>query len=248
MYTLTRPYLIPDWPCPSNVACCSSLRFGGHSNGDFDSFNLGMHVGDDPLVVSQNRQQLIHDQQLTQPPAWLNQRHSHRVTNLDRNTHDPNADASFTTTPERTCVVMTADCLPILICHRSGTEVAAIHAGWRGLLSGIISNTVNAMHSPPSELMAWLGPAIGPEAFALNTDIKQQFCSLSPNNKQAFKQVNDALLCNIYSLARNELRAKGIKAIFGGDYCTFSQTDHFFSYRRQNRTGRMATMITIKTI
>ncbi len=187
------------------------------------------------------------DWQLKQAPAWLEQTHSNKALNLDQATLNLTADASFTSTADHTCIVMTADCLPILLCNTSGTEVAAIHAGWRGLLSGIISNTINTMHSKPNDLMAWLGPAIGPDAFAIKQSIKQHFCSLNRQHKPAFKQTDGNLLANLYTIAKNELYANKITNIYGGNFCTFTDTERFFSYRRQNSTGRMATMITIKT-
>jgi polyphenol oxidase len=246
-YLLKKKYLIPDWPAPSNISCCTTLRIGGHSSPPYGHFNLGAHVGDDITQVNKNRQQLMQDWQLKHTPVWLQQTHSDVVVDLDQAQPNLIADASFTRQTNKTCVVMTADCLPILLCDRHGSTIAAIHAGWRGLLAGIISRTVSAMPVAPKQLMVWLGPAIGPDAFIVNQEIKNNFCRTNQRNEQAFTTMGNNIHADLYSLAKIELNSCGITAIHGGRYCTFKQENDFYSYRRANITGRMATLITIKT-
>jgi polyphenol oxidase len=238
-------YLIPSWPTPAHIISFTTLKTEGNSTGHYNSYNLAHHVDDNPDHVKKNRRQLIDNWSLPIEPQWLNQTHSTRVISLTEQIEDSNADACITTDLNRPCVVLTADCLPILLCDQSGQEVAAIHAGWRGLLNGIIDNTVHAMQHSANHLLAWLGPAIGPSAFAINNDIKQQFMTKNPAYRQAFKTKNNTIYGDLYNIARNNLKALGVRNIYGGDYCTYTDHSCFFSYRRQNITGRMATLIMI---
>ena len=235
-----------DWPAPPNVHALTSLRDGGVSEGPFTSLNLGAHVGDDPTHVLQNRQRFCTLAQLPQPPIWLNQTHSTNAIELN-STFNPNetidADASFTRQAHIPCTVMTADCLPLLICNQQGTEVAAIHAGWRGLRDGIISQTLDRLESPPHDLLVWLGPAIAANVFELNAEIRLDFIAHNPQNSLAFKQVNSSWFADIFKLARIELETLGVQHIFGGTFCTYSDDKRFFSYRRDGVTGRMASTI-----
>lgn len=232
----------PDWPAPKNIHAFTTTRQGGVSLPPFDSFNLAMHVEDDPQHVIKNRQQL--NQLTPQNPIWLNQTHSATAIALTHHSkQNQTADASYTTHSKLPCVVMTADCLPVLICNKQGSEVAAIHAGWRGLKAGIIENTIKQLSTAPQELMAWLGPAIGADAFELNNEIRLDFLACNPQNGVAFKQVNATWLADIYALARVSLNALKVKNIYGGEYCTFSDENRFFSYRRDGITGRMASLI-----
>lgn len=229
---------------PSHVHAFTTTRDGGISLPPYDSFNLATHVGDNTNAVMENRARLR--QQLPSEPVWLNQTHSIIAANLDH--WQPSdgvidADASFTTQQNRVCVAMTADCLPLLVCNQDGTEVAAIHAGWRGLLAGVIENTITQLQSPAETLSVWLGPAIGAEAFEVDNQIRLDFLARYPQNSIAFKQVEDHYLADIYALARHCLSLLGVKHIFGGDYCTVSDEKKFFSYRRNQKTGRMASLI-----
>lgn len=238
----------PNWPIPSHVHAFTTTRQGGVSLPPFNAFNLATHVSDEINAVKQNRAQLR--EQLPSEPAWLNQTHSTIAANLDSWQPDDgviDADASFTTQSNRVCVAMTADCLPLLVCNQDGTEIAAIHAGWRGLLAGIIENTITQLQSPARTLSVWLGPAIGPKAFEVDNQIRLDFLACYPQNSSAFKQVEDYYLADIYALARHCLSLLGIRHIFGGEYCTVSDEKNFFSYRRDKQTGRMASVIWLET-
>ncbi len=243
-------YLTPNWPAPDHVRAVTSLRFSGHSQGPFDSFNLSTAQGDDPAAVQANRQQLRKELNLSCEPAWLHQVHSKVVVAAETvlNTA-PAADASITTEPQVACAVLTADCLPILLCNTAGSQVAAIHAGWRGILAGVISATLARLHGDPKQWLAWLGPAIGPTAFEVGSEVHQAFLAKDPAAHSAFQpkpqsQTNDQWLANIYLLAQHELRQQGLSQIFGGEYCTYSDPERFFSYRRdQGNTGRMVSLI-----
>lgn len=238
--------IYPNWPAPKNIFACTSTRKGGISEPPYASLNLGNHVDDNPLYVAQNRQLFYRLAQLPCSPIWLQQTHSTDVLRLESKQSpliNPIADACFTQDPNVPCTIMTADCLPLLICNQQGTEVAAIHAGWRGLRDGIITETLSHLQSQSHNLLVWLGPAIGPQAFELNNEIRLDFLACNAQNSLAFKQVNSKWFADIYALARIELKALGVKHIFGGDYCTFSDEERFFSYRRDGITGRMASTI-----
>ncbi len=243
----------PDWPAPPSIVAFTTTRSGGISEGPYASFNLGHHVGDNPSHVNQNRQMLINSIKLPHEPIWLNQTHSKIIINLDdlnnqsSETTLPNADGSYTTRPQQICAVLTADCLPVLLCNRTGTEIAAAHVGWRGCLAGILSEAVKQFRSQPSELMAWLGPAIGPEAFEVGPEVFEAFTDRHPKNKSAFiPQTNGKYLANLYLLATLELNREGVTAVYGGDYCTYTDEGMFFSYRKSGgNTGRMASIIVI---
>jgi len=215
----------------------------------YASLNLGAHVGDDALAVRDNRQLLR--TYLPSEPVWLNQVHGIEVIDAAKNTGLQNADASFTTQANVVCVTMTADCLPVLLCDRAGTVVSAVHAGWRGLCDGVIEAAVHKISVPSDDILAWLGPAIGPNAFEVGDDVRQQFIAQNPRAEQAFqphpKQPNDKWLCDMYLIARQRLAKLGVTQIYGGgnneDYCTYTDDARFFSFRRDNVTGRMTSMI-----
>ncbi|WP_250464191.1 peptidoglycan editing factor PgeF [Microbulbifer litoralis] len=245
-------YLIPDWPAPANVRAATSLRSGGHSRGAYASFNLGDHVGDEPEAVAANRRQLMRELQLPAEPQWLEQIHSDRAVEARSDSLVRTADASFAQGPGAVCTVLTADCLPVLFCDRAGTRVAAAHAGWRGLAEGILRSTVAALDCPPDELLAWLGPAIGSQAFETGVDVLEAFFenAQSGGHTEAiagcFRPHSEKplhFLADIYGLARAELRQLGVNDIYGGDRCTVSETESFFSYRRDKTTGRMASLV-----
>lgn len=236
----------PNWPAPTNVRAIQTTRNGGVSLSPFVSFNLGAHVGDQPTSVMRNRQLL--SQWMPTEPVWLNQTHSIDVIDAAESRCIERADASFTTHPNVVCVAMTADCLPILVCDKAGTVVSAIHAGWRGLCDGIIEATITAMPVDNASLMCWLGPAIGPNAFEVGVDVRDQFIAVNQSASSAFRLINDQKwLANIYELAIQRLNALGVKAIYGGwqhdQFCTFTDQSRFFSYRRDQVTGRMGSFI-----
>ncbi|MFO1372702.1 MAG: peptidoglycan editing factor PgeF [Candidatus Competibacteraceae bacterium] len=236
--------IIPDWPASMRVRAVSTTRQGGISPPPYDSFNLAGHVGDNPACVAANRRQLAITAGFSVKPAWLQQVHGHEVVAAETVCTPVAADAAWTRTPGRPCVVMTADCLPVLLCDRAGTVVAAAHAGWRGLASGVIAATVTRLNTPAVELLAWLGPAIGPNVFEVGGEVRAAFLALDAHAAACFRpSPAGRWLADIYELARRQLRRLGVEAIYGGDCCTFSEPERFFSYRRENRTGRMATLI-----
>lgn len=235
-----------SWTAPKGVCCLVTTRHGGVSQGMYASLNLGDHVGDDPRSVAANR--AIVSRQVGAPPVWLNQVHGTHVVDAAAciGGAAPEADAAFTRRPGVVCAVMTADCLPVLFCDEDGRVVAAAHAGWRGLLDGVLEATVRAMNVEGKRVLAWLGPAIGPLAFEVGDEVRAAFIGVSPEAAAAFRPApGGKWLADIYQLARQRLARLGIRRISGGDQCTLSAADRFFSYRRDGQTGRMASMIWI---
>lgn len=236
-------FLQADWPAPANVKTLITTRNGGVSEGVFQSLNVGGHVGDRPEYVARNRE--IVQQQTGLPVAYLNQTHSSKVVNaVDALEQTIDADAAVDTTGRAVCASMTADCLPVLFCDRAGTVVAAAHAGWRGLAGGVLQNTIAAMQVTPLEIMAYLGPAIGPEAFEVGQDVCDAFIARMPEAAEAFASIGEGkYLADIYALARLILQREGVSMIYGGTHCTVLERDTFFSYRRDGQTGRMVSLI-----
>ena len=240
-----RHWIVPDWPAPHNVRSLSTTRHGGVSEGGYTCLNLGDHVGDEAEAVSANRARLRAS--VPAEPLWLRQVHGLSV--VDAATcaeagEAPFADASFSRVADVVCTVMTADCLPVLLCDRAGTVVAAVHAGWRGLQAGVIEQAVAAMQRPAHELLVWLGPAIGPTAFEVGDDVRDAFLGVSAQAAAAFVSLpNGKWLADIYLLARQRLSSLGVDAVSGGDFCTFGEADRFFSFRRDGATGRMASLV-----
>ena len=241
---LTPGFIRPDWPAPANVHALTTLRSGGYSSGPYASFNLAAHTDDDPDAVHNNRRLLREYFRLPGEPVWLQQVHSNSIVTADAAASESEADGSWTRAGATVCVVMTADCLPVLICDRQGSRVAAAHAGWRGLHAGVISQAVNTLKADPADLMVWLGPAIGPQAFEVGEEVLQAFIDKDSRNSTGFRQRDDRRwLCDLYELARIKLLMLGITSIFGGNECTFSDHRRFYSYRRDGKTGRMASLI-----
>jgi polyphenol oxidase len=234
-------FIIPDWPAPANVKSLQTTRVGGVSAAPYDSLNLGMHVKDNLMHVAQNRQLL--SPFLPSEPVWLNQVHGIRVENAADTNCVPDADASFSTRSNVVCVTMTADCLPVLLCNQAGTVVAAVHAGWRSLCDGVIEATVKTMKVDGAQLMAWLGPAIGPNAFEVGAEVRAQFIETDAQSESAFVQGGDKWLGDLYQIATQRLNRLGVTQVYGGGLCTFSDKSRFFSYRRDGDTGRMGTFI-----
>ncbi|HEY0287045.1 MAG TPA: peptidoglycan editing factor PgeF [Pseudomonas sp.] len=237
-------WLIPDWPAPVGIKSCVTTRAGGESGAPFDGFNLGDHVDDDPQAVASNRLALT--SRLNIQPAWLRQVHGINVVEATP-AQVMSADASWTTTPGAACTIMTADCLPVLFCNRSGTQVAAAHAGWRGLAAGVLEATTDSFSDKPSEIMVWLGPAIGPEAFEVGPEVREAFISTHSETSEAFvPSANDGrFMADIYQLARLRLAAYGVTAAYGGGLSTYND-ERFYSYRRSARTGRFASLVWIE--
>jgi hypothetical protein len=240
-------FIRPDWPAPANVHALSTTRAGGVSRGVYQGLNLAMHVADNEADVAQNRALLGKALALPGEPLWLNQVHGTRVLaaqDAGEPDFDLSADAARSQQPGQVCAVLTADCLPLLFCDRAGTRVASAHAGWRGLLAGVINSTIAALALPGDELMVWLGPAIGPGAFAVGADVYSAFLARHSDYTPAFVQTDVShWLCDVYLLARIELHQAGVSQIYGGGYCTWSDARRFYSYRRDGDTGRMASLI-----
>lgn len=234
--------IVPDWPASARVKSLMTTRGGGVSQAPWDSLNLGDHVGDDPAHVAANRARLR--EQLPAEPGWLRQVHSARVVELGRDS-EREADASLTRQPGQVCAVLTADCLPVLFCDRAGSVVAATHAGWRGLANGVLEATAVAMQTPPGDILAWMGAAIGPQAFEVGEDVREAFVDRHPEAAAAFapQTVPGKWLADIYQLARIRLNRIGVQAVYGGGRCTFNESETFYSYRREGVTGRMASLI-----
>lgn len=233
--------ILPDWPAPANVRGLMTTREGGVSGAPWASFNLGDHVGDDPACVAANRARLR--ERLPAEPGWLRQVHSARVLELGGEAN-AEADAAFSREKGQVCAVLTADCLPVLFCDRAGSVVAAAHAGWRGLAGGVLEATVAAMRVDPGEILAWMGAAIGPQAFEVGDEVRRIFVGQHPEAASAFvPHAPGKWLADIYRLARIRLNAVGVEAVYGGGRCTFSEGEVFFSYRRDGVTGRMASLV-----
>ena len=244
--TLFSTFVQPDWPAPPNVRALQTTRLGGISQAPYDTLNLGDHVQDNPIHVAYNRQ-LLSDF-VPSEPVWLNQVHGTRVIDAAQSSCIESADAAFTQRKEVVCVTMTADCLPVLVCDTQGTMVAAIHAGWRSLCDGVIEQTIQTMLAQRpdlalTQLMAWLGPAIGPQAFEVGEEVRAQFIANDSRATSAFVARGDKWLGNLPMIARQRLNTLNIDAVFGGLECTYSNSEKYFSFRRDGVTGRMATLI-----
>lgn len=234
---------VPNWPQPQSVKSLCTTRMGGASQSPWGEFNLATHVNDNLVDVKQNRANLLQLGSLPAAPQWLNQTHSTTAVSLDKSANR-DADAAITKTANQVAVVLTADCLPLLISNKQGTEVAAIHAGWKGLLDGIVIKTIAAMQSKPIDLMVWLGPAISQAHFEVGSEVKQQFCDAYPQAEQHFKALSaEKYLADLYALVKDQLNHLGVADIYGGDFCSYAEQDKFYSYRRDGVTGRMASLI-----
>lgn len=241
---MSESLLLPDWPAPANVRAVISTRTGGCSEGRYASLNLGDHVADNPHCVAENRARFKQLAQMPAEPVWLQQVHGTRVLPIDKASRaGQQSDASVTSVAKVVCTVMTADCLPLLLCNANGTQVAAVHAGWRGLCDGIIERAV-AKFALADQILAYLGPAISQSAFEVGPEVRAAFMSKAVEAEQAFIAGGaDKWQADLYLLARQRLQAAGVLQIYGGNFCTYAQTELFFSYRRDGQTGRMAASI-----
>jgi polyphenol oxidase len=236
--------LVPDWPAPGHVKALITTRQGGVSLPPYESLNLAAHVGDDARAVAQNRACLKTACGLPDDPFWLTQVHGSHVADSASEAPGCEADAVISGQPGRVCAVLTADCLPLLISDRAGHRVCAVHAGWRGLAGGVIEAAVSRMAIAPGELLVWLGPAIGPDAFEVGAEVREAFMRQNPDDAVAFRPgATGRWLADIYRLARMRLARLGVGYVAGGDYCTVGQERLFYSYRREGVTGRMASLI-----
>ena len=233
-----------DWPVSRNVAAFTTLRHGiGHSLPPFDTFNLGMRSGDDAHAVERNRADLAAHFALPSAPRWLRQTHGTHVA-IEPGTDEPEADAALTRTPGTVLAILTADCLPVVLAARAGDELAAAHAGWRGLAGGVLEATLDAMRSSRDDIVAWLGPAAGPQSYEIGREVRDAFVSQDSAAESAFTPTREGhWRVDLYALARRRLAAVGVTAIHGGGLCTISDPRRFYSHRRDQRTGRMATVV-----
>ncbi len=239
-------FIFPEWPAPAAIKAAITTRYGGVSEGDFASLNLAAHVGDDPQAVQENRRRLAGALDLIQPLGWMSQVHGIRVVDAGQSVTSQEADAVYTDRPDRICAVLTADCLPLLVCDRQGKEVAAIHAGWRGLAAGVIEASLQKFQASPDDLLVWLGPAIGPEVFEIGQEVYDIFVQQHQAAASCFSPTRPGhYLADLYALARLRLALQGVNQVYGGGFCTYTQADQFFSYRRSPVTGRMASLIWI---
>jgi YfiH family protein len=235
---------VPDWPAPPRVRAFVTTRAGGVSTGEYASMNLGLSSGDDPGSVARNR--AIVRAELPADPAWLAQVHGPDVVDLDRTlaADRPRADAAVTGAPSRVAVVLTADCLPVFLTDRTGKRVAVAHAGWRGLAAGVLENAARAIGAPAGEALAWMGPAIGPDAFEVGPEVRAAFVQADAAAAAAFRaHTPGKFMADLYLLARMRLARAGVTRVFGGGYCTRSDGARFFSYRRVQKSGRMGAFI-----
>lgn len=247
-------FLVPDWPVPDCVGSLVTCRSGGVSSGPYHSMNLALHVGDEREDVLQNRRLLAKQINRQLQWQWLKQVHSNKVQRIDAAQEPLVGDALITTASGIACCVLTADCLPVFFAANDGSEVAIAHAGWRGLASGIVANTLLGMSVPADQVLVWLGPAIGPCHFEVGLDVKESFLSqwldLVPARALAecFQPVHGSqkFMADLFALVRLQLNALGVGKLFGGGECTFCQSDKFYSFRRANQTGRLLSMIYLK--
>ena len=249
---MTTPWFEADWPAPHGVRALSTLRGDGRagdarsgvSKAPYGCFNLGDHVGDDPVAVGENRRRLKVGAGLPGEPVWLSQVHGIGVADLDSPDAYGPADAAIARGTGKVCAILTADCLPILFATDSGDTVGAAHAGWRGLAAGVIEATVRAMSAPPGSLVAWLGPAIGPKHFEVGPEVRDAFLAGDAKAGEAFEaNARGRFMADLVMLARQRLQGIGISRVYGGGNCTFTQAEHYFSHRRDGVTGRQATLI-----
>ena len=247
--------ILPDWPAPPGVGAATTERGGGMSEGPYARFNLGAHVGDDPEAVAANRRALTESLGLASEPHWLEQVHGRAVLDLDaegehalsrreRGLSPPRADGAVTSLPGHACVVMTADCLPVLFCDTAGTRVGIAHAGWRGLAAGVLPATIASMGVDPTDILVWLGPAIGRRAYEVGDEVRRALVGADPGAEACFEpNEKGRWQADLYGLARRALEGAGVTAVYGGGFCTHTESERFFSHRREAPCGRMATLI-----
>jgi YfiH family protein len=244
--SVSEDWVVPDWPAPACVHAVTTTRQGGVSQGAFSSMNPADHVGDDPEAVAANRARLQQLLALPARPAWLQQVHGITVVDAKSVTETPQADAAYACSPGVVCTVLTADCLPLLLCDREGECVAAVHAGWRGLAAGVIEQAVRALSRPGESVLAWLGPAISPAAYRVGDEVRDAFMAHDRRAAAAFRPATEGgWHADLYQLARQRLGDCGVTHVYGGEHCSYGEAGRFFSYRRDGACGRMASLIWI---
>jgi len=238
-------FIEPEWPAPPSVRAIVTTRTGGTSLGGYAGFNLATHVGDDPAQVAANRALLRHGLTLPTEPCWLDQIHGADCVDASLSVEQPPAaDAAFASRPGVVCAVLTADCLPILLCDRAGSVVAAIHAGWRGLANGVIPNAVSRL-STATELIAWVGPGIGPRHYRVGPDLRERFIDRDPAHERAFETRPDGNYANLALIAEQQLLHAGVSHVSLSGLCTYEDATRFYSFRREAVCGRFASLIWI---
>lgn len=240
MQTLTN--LLANWPAPPTISALTTTRVGGCSVTPYHQNNLALHVGDNEELVQSNRKALVQHLSLPGEPAWLEQTHSTKCVTIETD-DNRRADAAVTRCKDFPLVIMTADCLPIVLCDHDGTEIAAIHAGWRGLVNGIVENTLAQMHNASESLMAWVGPGICAKCYEIGDEVKQTFTEHYPFTMDTFRYHGSRYYADLPKMTELILKAQGIRHVFQANACTFELKEKFYSYRRENLTGRMATLI-----
>lgn len=233
---------LAHWAAPKNITALSTTRFSGFSHAPYDSNNLGLGIGDNDQHVLQNRLQVTELLSLPGEPQWLRQTHSTNCVVVEEDANR-DADAAITRSKKHPLAILTADCLPIMLCDIQGTELAAIHAGWRGLVGGIIENTLAKMHSKPSNLLAWIGPAICKKCYEVGDEVYESFAKKHPLTKEAFKPIDSKWLANLSLIAEMVLHAQGINSVYQSELCTFESENELYSYRKHSQTGRIGTLI-----
>ena len=231
---------------PSNIKLLSTPRFldGGRSKGNFENFNLALHVDDEQSSVLENRDLLLRQYILPSTPVWINQTHSKITVDAYSISSIVDADASYSKKPGTVCAVLTADCLPVFICNKDGTAVGIAHAGWRGLVDGVIESLIESLDCNGEDLIVHLGPAISQLSFEVGGEVKSQYLSKNKNFENSFAYLNNKYYLDLYDAARVVLKSFGVSLISGGDRCTYKESDQYFSYRRDGeRSGRMAHLI-----
>lgn len=237
-------YIYPNWPAPKNIKSYFTTRIGGVSPAPYASFNLGDHVNDKTENINANRNKLQKELGLIEQPRWLQQVHGNEIINAADWCPNIIADGIYSNQPNQICTVMTADCLPILLCNTSGAQVMALHGGWRSLALGIVAKGISLFSDSPETILVWLGPAIGPRVYEVGHEVREQFLTLDSRLSQAFiPSPAGRWLMDVYGVARFQCQQLGVTNIYGGDHCTFTETDKFYSYRRDGLTGRMAAGI-----
>lgn len=236
-------HLIANWPAPKHIKALTTTRLTGCSEGPYAQNNLALHVEDEAAHVAQNRQSLRAQLQLPHEPIWLEQTHSTHCVRVNHAEVDRRADAAVTSHPQFPLVIMTADCLPIVLCNQTGTEIAAIHAGWRGLVGGIIENTLKTLTSPPETCMAWIGPAICGRCYETGEEVFEQFKARYVEAEKAFFYQQERLHANLALMAELVLLNAGVGSVAQSNACTFESNNLYYSYRKSAQTGRIATLI-----
>ncbi len=236
-------WLDANWPAPKNIRAGTSLRTGGHSLSPYSSLNLAQHVGDAPDNVNNNRKIVNDYLNLPSEPYWLNQTHSSEIINLDNVHKSRKADGSFTSNRKNICTILTADCVPVLFCNKNGTKIAAIHAGWKGICGGIIEKAIKKFPEP-EHLLVWIGPCISSEYYEVGKDVYESCLTHSDSTQIAFEQItNEHWYANLVKIVKILCENSRVGAIYECGLCTFKRDDLFFSYRRDGKTGRTASMI-----